>query len=220
MKENNTKEALEKAKLVLEQKKIGLEIKELEKYWFKKPSIIFSLIPGLVAIGSFIWVFNSGLLDAKATELRNQRHTLQVEIDLVEKRKKQLQQDSLNLVKSNAKIQAERDSLKATLAKYIASEKNGDSKQQVYIQLLKDQSVDYEKTIKMLKEELADRVFEIFVLNSPSKDYYISDNLGFNEQIEEQNKIMVRYKNNIRKLQLEKKQKELGASNTLKKIRK
>ena len=90
MEENNTKEALEKAKSLLEQKKIGLEVKELEKSWFKKPSIIFSLIPGLVAIRSFIWVFNSGLLDAKVTELRNQRHTLQVEIDLVEKRKKQL----------------------------------------------------------------------------------------------------------------------------------
>jgi hypothetical protein len=142
------KTELEKGKLLLEQKKIELEIKELERRWYKKTTFWVSAFPAILTISSLVWAFCSGLLNVKAEQLSLKKNELEFDIKRFE-----VQKDTLKW--TIQQITNERDSLQSKLGKDIAALKNGNSKQSVYIKFLKEQNVQLQKQNTMYLRQTA-----------------------------------------------------------------
>ena len=75
---------LEKA---LELKKLSLEIAELERPWWKRPSYILGALPTLLAVVALSVGFLNGFFSAQLTKLENQRHDLKIEVQEFETEK-------------------------------------------------------------------------------------------------------------------------------------
>jgi cell division protein FtsB len=87
-------------KTPLELKKLALEIAELERPWWKRPTYILAALPTLLAIFALTVGFINGYFSASLTKLDNQKHDLQAEI-------KQFEETRNTLVAQNEKLRQE-----------------------------------------------------------------------------------------------------------------
>jgi hypothetical protein len=81
----------------LERKKLLLEIKDLERPFWKRPSYVLAALPTLLAIGALTVGFINGFFSAQLTKLDNQKHDLQAEV-------KQFEETRNTLVTQNEKL--------------------------------------------------------------------------------------------------------------------
>ena len=91
----------------LEIRKISLEITELERQWWKRPSYILAALPTLLAIAALSVGFLNGFFSAQLTKLENQRHDLAAEVKEFEARRAELSRQNETLTIENTKIKAE-----------------------------------------------------------------------------------------------------------------
>ena len=88
--EANIVESEEPTKEELERKKLLLEIEELKKKWWKKPTYIGAAFPTLLAIITLVYGFANGYFQASFVKLENQKYALQNEIRAFEGEKADL----------------------------------------------------------------------------------------------------------------------------------
>ena len=152
----------------LELKKLALEIKDLERSFWKRPTYILAALPTLLAVVTLsVGLFN-GYFSASLTKLENQKHDLQVEVTNFEAKRDELYSTNDRL-KTEKKLlearvremQQSYESQVATLkAKRTELEKNNGSlsqKNDSLIQAIKEQESKTAKTLKE-KEDLQARL--------------------------------------------------------------
>jgi outer membrane murein-binding lipoprotein Lpp len=66
--------------LLLERKKLALEIADLERSWWKRPTYILAALPTLLAIIALSVGFLNGFFSAQLTKLDNQKHDLEAQV--------------------------------------------------------------------------------------------------------------------------------------------
>ncbi len=71
----------------LERKKLLLEIKDLERPFWKRPTYILAALPTLLAITALTVGFINGFFGAQLTKLDNQKHDLEAQIKEFEEKK-------------------------------------------------------------------------------------------------------------------------------------
>ena len=103
---------LEATKDELELKKLGLEIVELERPWWKRPAYILAALPTLLAVMALSVGFLNGFFSAQLTKLENQKHDLEAQVKLVgeertalEAKTKKLADDYLKMNEALVKAQ-------------------------------------------------------------------------------------------------------------------
>lgn len=64
----------------LQLKKLTLEIAEMERLWWKRPTYILAALPTLLAIIALSIGFLNGFFSAQLTKLDNQKHDLEAQI--------------------------------------------------------------------------------------------------------------------------------------------
>lgn len=103
-------------KALLEEKKLRLEIEELQKHWFKKPSFF---VPIFGALSSFFILWVTGFFNTKIESLSNKREALTFAVDRLTNERNQLQEkknklalDSANLEKAKKSLIADTTALK------------------------------------------------------------------------------------------------------------
>jgi len=74
----------------LELKKLSLEIAELERPWWKRPSYLLAALPTLLAIVALSVGFLNGFFSAQLTKLENQRHDLEAQVKEFEAKRDEL----------------------------------------------------------------------------------------------------------------------------------
>jgi len=74
----------------LELKKLALEIKDLERPFWKRPSYVLAALPTLLAIVALIVGSINGFFSAQLTKLENQKHDLEAQIKEFESTKNSL----------------------------------------------------------------------------------------------------------------------------------
>jgi uncharacterized protein HemX len=102
-------ESKEPTKEELERAKILLEIEELKKEWWKKPTYIAALFPTVLALATLIYGFTNGYFQASFIKLENQKYDLQNEIKAFEAEKtalrKQVEENETAVKATKAKIE-------------------------------------------------------------------------------------------------------------------
>lgn len=88
----------------LEEEKIKLEIKELNRHWFKKPQYLQVLLPTTLAIFSLLYAITSGLFSSKQ--------------ELLELNKKRLETDILSFQMEKTKLTNTNNELKNAIKLY------------------------------------------------------------------------------------------------------
>lgn len=82
-------------KAALEIKKLTLEIADLERPWWKRPTYILAALPTLLAmIALSVGVLN-GFFSAQLTKLENQKHDLQSQVREFEEKRDELHREYL-----------------------------------------------------------------------------------------------------------------------------
>jgi hypothetical protein len=85
---------------VLELRKLGLEIAEMERPWWKRPTYILAALPTLLAVLALSVGFLNGFFSAQMTKLDNEKHDVEAQI-------KQFEGTRNDLVSQNDKLQKE-----------------------------------------------------------------------------------------------------------------
>src|SRR6266571_7601144 len=67
-------------KALLELKKLNLEIAEMERSWWKRPSYILAALPTVLAVIALSVGFLNGFFSAQLTKLENQKHDVEAQI--------------------------------------------------------------------------------------------------------------------------------------------
>lgn len=102
----------------LEKEKLKLEVSELKKSWIRKPVHFFPMLTFIIALGTIIWSFSSGLINIQFQRLGLEKEKLEKDIYLFS-----IQKDSL--LKQNKDIRdsliAVKSSLKQSEISYIKS---------------------------------------------------------------------------------------------------
>jgi len=60
--------------ILLERKKLALEIADLERSWWKRPAYVLAALPTVLAFGTLLVGALSGYFSAQLTKLDNQKH--------------------------------------------------------------------------------------------------------------------------------------------------
>jgi len=92
----------------LQLKKLALEIAELERPWWKRPSYILAALPTLLAIVGLSVVYFNGFFSAQLTKLENQRHDIENQI-------KEFEGTRNTLIIQNQKLQNDISAKQSTL---------------------------------------------------------------------------------------------------------
>ncbi|HEX8174975.1 MAG TPA: hypothetical protein VF543_07635 [Pyrinomonadaceae bacterium] len=90
-------------KEALELKKLQLEIKDLERPFWKRPAYVLAALPTLLAVITLSVGFINGYFSAQLTKLENQRHDVEVQIKDFEAKR-----DVLSKQYEAVKIEAEK----------------------------------------------------------------------------------------------------------------
>lgn len=77
----------------LERRKLALEIAELERPWWKRPSYILAALPTLLAVVALTVGFLNGFFSAQLTKLENQKHDIEAQVKEFEAKRTQVQKD-------------------------------------------------------------------------------------------------------------------------------
>jgi stress-induced morphogen len=114
--DTGTPEITTPTKESLEQKKLLLEVAELERAWWKKPTYIAALFPTLLALTALIYGIANGYFQATSERIRaenikleNQKHDLQKEIDAFTLRKTVLEKENTDLTNQNISLSFQKD---------------------------------------------------------------------------------------------------------------
>jgi hypothetical protein len=105
--ENETSEKGTPTAEDLEREKLLLEIAELKKRWWKKPTYIAALFPTLLALITLTYGFANGYFQASFVKLENQKHDLQAEKDKLEVDIKQTSEATAILEQRKKNLQAD-----------------------------------------------------------------------------------------------------------------
>lgn len=90
----------------LEERKLEIEIRHLERKWFRNPATLAALLPTLIALASIIYAFSNGLISVSKERVANQ-------VTLLEYRKAQLLDAEALLKEETDRLKAERTELEA-----------------------------------------------------------------------------------------------------------
>ena len=149
---------MEKSKL--EEEKLKLEIKELERNWFKKPQYLQVLLPTTLAIFSLLYAITSGLFSSKQELLELNKKRLETDIVAFEKEKQSLIYTNEDL---KIKIGKYNDSLQdrnLILKKYEYSFTKERLKLEALnaeVTVLKNTKIDYNNQIAHLENEYKEK---------------------------------------------------------------
>ncbi len=98
----------------LERKKIELEIKDLERPFWKRPVYVLAALPTLLAVVTLsVGLFN-GYFSASLTKLENQKHDLEVEVKQFQARRTELHTENEELRKEKGTLEARIKQLQMT----------------------------------------------------------------------------------------------------------
>ena len=143
----------------LEEEKLKLEIKELNKTWFKKPSYLRVLLPSLIALGSVFYAFQSDLISVQRE--KNQLKKMQLDTTLAKfEARKNILSDTLLLLKET------RDSLIGRID-YIGDYYDSQIMGKAYESIDLVEEIENKKdVIKRLKSSLKKYEFNIKIVKS------------------------------------------------------
>lgn len=105
----------------LEREKLLLEIEELKKKWWKKPSYIAALFPTVLALVTLIYGFTNGYFQASFIKLENQKHDLVIEKEKLKAEINEMVQESEEKRKELDSLMREQDRNFAELRKLCES---------------------------------------------------------------------------------------------------
>jgi hypothetical protein len=108
MDENNEKASLELRKL-------SLEITDLERPWWKRPTYILAALPTLLALIALSVGFLNGYFSAQWTKFENQKHDLEAQVKEFEVKRSDLYRQNLEFTKENQALKEEKTALVETL---------------------------------------------------------------------------------------------------------
>lgn len=108
----NSNDIVPNRKRELEEKKLQLEILELERPWFQKPAF---LIPIIGALSSILVLWVTGFFNTKIESLTIKREQLSFETSKLKDIKTELIQDSISLEKSKQSLQVDTTTLRNRL---------------------------------------------------------------------------------------------------------
>lgn len=91
----------------LQRKKLALEIAEMERRWWKRPTYILAALPTLLAVVALSVGFLNGFFSAQLTKLENQRHDLEAQIKEFETKRDALNVENKKLAEENKSIKDE-----------------------------------------------------------------------------------------------------------------
>lgn len=74
-------------------KKLTLEIAELERPWWKRPTYILAALPTMLAFGTLLVAVFSGYFQAAYTKLENQKHDLEAQVKTFEEKRDDLSRE-------------------------------------------------------------------------------------------------------------------------------
>lgn len=92
----------------LERKKIELEIKDLERPFWKRPTYILSALPTILAIIGLLYGFANGYFSATSAKLEAQKLKLETDISKFETTKKELNEENEKVGKENENLRKEK----------------------------------------------------------------------------------------------------------------
>jgi cell division protein FtsB len=106
----------------LQLRKLTLEIAELERPWWMRPTYILAALPTLLAVVALSVGFLNGFFSAQLTKLDNQRFSLEQQIREFESRRDQLHRENEQLAndRDTYKDQVERLKFEIALKETIA----------------------------------------------------------------------------------------------------
>ena len=110
--QNKDNEVVSTKKQELEEKKLQLEILELERPWFQKPNF---LVPIIGALSSILVLWVTGFFGNKIDALNTKRDQLSIETTKLEDKKKELVKDSLILEAAKTSLQIDTTFLSSKL---------------------------------------------------------------------------------------------------------
>jgi len=103
-------------KQTFEIQKLKLEIKELQKKWYSRPTTLFPVLTFIIALATIIWSFSSGLLNVQLQSLSLKKETLEFDIKKFNDDKERLFSENKNL-KDN--LQATKNKFKQTQSAFV-----------------------------------------------------------------------------------------------------
>src|SRR5258708_5713514 len=101
----------------LELRKLALEIAEMERSWWKRPTYILAALPTLLAVIALSVGFVNGYFSAQLTKLENQRHDIELQVKEVKAVREQITKEIQEESEKLAKIQEEFTKLQEGLTK-------------------------------------------------------------------------------------------------------
>ena len=93
--------------ILLERRKLALEIADMERAWWKRPAYLLAALPTMLAIAALSVGFLNGFFSAQLTKLDNQKHDLEVQVKEFEVKRDALHVENDTLSGENEKIKRE-----------------------------------------------------------------------------------------------------------------
>jgi len=123
---NEEENSLATEKDKLELAKLRLEIRELERPFWKRPSYVLSALPTLLAIATLVYGVTSGYFSASFTKLENQKYSLEQQIkefdatrSTIEKQIAELQSQKQELEQRAAGMQSKMEGVKKATQEFV-----------------------------------------------------------------------------------------------------
>ena len=176
----------------LQEKKLELEIEELNRHWLKNPNYLQVLLPTTLAIFSLLYAITSGLFSSKQELLELNKKQLETDISAFQKQK-----DTLISTNNLLKIQIRKynDSLKnkdLILKKYensFTKERDKINSLNEEVEILKNTRNDYNEEISKLEREY-NKKKQTYLKEIESKYYKEIDNDKRIKTLNETNKTL------------------------------
>jgi hypothetical protein len=89
----------------LEREKLTLEIEEMKRPWWRRPSYILAALPTVLAVLALVYGLSNGYFQASAVKLANERRDLEIAKAALQKDVAQLSRIKGELETSNRKLQ-------------------------------------------------------------------------------------------------------------------
>jgi hypothetical protein len=99
----------------LELRKLRLEISDLERPWWQRPTYILAALPTMLAFGTLCVGIFTGFFHAQYTKMENQRHDLEAQIKVFEANRFNLNSQNEQLRQQNQQLTAQNDQLKKSI---------------------------------------------------------------------------------------------------------
>jgi len=186
----------------LQKEKVALEIKDLEKKWFKRKDYLQILLPTTVTIFTLIYALVSGFFSSKYEKFQVQKEQLKLEVLYFEQKKENLIDDNNYLRTINDSLTKTLENEKASITslenEIVENQKNV-KKKEFELSILKTQEKFFDSEINRLKVENAKRKKK---LEGELEKQYISES-DLSRTIKEKNNKINILKSDIDRLKYE-----------------